>query len=57
MTLAERFSTDTEGIALCMGLQAEANVGLAEIAAAIESKISEATLFKISGQADVGRNI
>ena len=47
MTLVERFSTDTEGIALCMGLQADANVGLAEIGAAIESKISEATLFKI----------
>ncbi len=49
ITLAERYSTDTEGIAVCLGLQAEANVELAEIVAAIEAKISEATLFTISG--------
>lgn len=56
ITLAERYSTDTEGIAVCLGLQAEANVELAEIVAAIEAKISEATLLTISGQADFGHS-
>ncbi len=47
--LADRYSTDTEGIAVCLGLQAEANIELAEIVAAIETKISETTLLQISG--------
>ncbi len=48
LTLAERYSTDTEGIAVGLGLQAEVNIGLSEIVADIEAKISEATLFTIS---------
>ncbi len=55
ITLAERYSTDTEGIAVCLGLKAQAKMGFAEIVAVIESKISEATRFNISGQADGGR--
>lgn len=55
--LAERYSTDTEGVSVCLGLQAEINVELSEIVTAIEAKISEATLFNISGQADVGNSI
>ena len=48
ISLSERYSTDTEGIAVCLGLQAEANVGLAEILTAVEAKMSEATLFNLS---------
>lgn len=45
--LASRLSTDSEGIAVCLGLQAEAKVELAEIVAQIESKISKNTLFRL----------
>jgi len=38
-------------------LQAEANVVLAQIVIAIEAKISEATLFNISEQSDVGSSV
>lgn len=47
LSLADRYSTDTEGIAVCLDLQAEANVELTEIVTAIEAKMSEATLFNI----------
>jgi hypothetical protein len=45
LTLQSRLSTDAEGIALCLGLQAEARVELEEIIKALEAKISPATLF------------
>lgn len=45
LNLATRLSTDEEGIAACLGLQAEARVELEQIVSALESKISEATLF------------
>ena len=54
VALSERHSTDTEGIALCLGLQAEANVDLAHIVTDIEAKISEATLFRLSDDAGSG---
>lgn len=57
ITLSDRYSTDTEGIATCLGLQAEANVGLEEIVAAIEAKISDGTLLNISGQVELGRGV
>jgi hypothetical protein len=43
--LYERASTDAEGIALCLGLKAEAKVDLEVILKALESKISEKTLL------------
>ncbi|MDE0507288.1 MAG: NotI family restriction endonuclease [Gammaproteobacteria bacterium] len=46
--LAERHSTDTEGVASSLGLKAEPNVGFAKIVAAIEKRISTSTVFKIS---------
>lgn len=49
ISLADRYSTDTEGIAVCLSLQAEANMELAEIVTAIENRISQVTLFNISG--------
>jgi hypothetical protein len=47
LQLAERSSTDAEGIAKCLGLQAEANVELEEILNQIESKLSAQTLMSM----------
>jgi len=47
LVLQERFSTDTAGIATCLGLQASAKVELAVIVAAIEKKLSDRTVFSI----------
>ena len=47
ISLLERFSTDAEGIAKCLGLQGEANIGLDIILQILESKISSITLLKI----------
>lgn len=43
--LAERVSTDTAGIAACLGLQSEANVEMAKVVGALEAKISDRTLL------------
>ena len=45
LILKSRLSTDAEGIATCLGLQAEARVELEEIIRALQIKISPATLF------------
>lgn len=45
--LDKRLSTDSEGMATCLGLQAEAKVELEEIIKTIESKLSDATLLSI----------
>ncbi len=45
LALSSRLSTDVEGIARCLGLQAEANVELEQIVKALESKLSVNTLF------------
>ena len=47
LSLFERASTDAEGIALCLGLKAEANVELEVILKMLENKISEKTLLKL----------
>lgn len=47
ITLDKRLSTDSEGMATCLGLQAEAKVELEEIIASIESKLSDQTLLSI----------
>ncbi|TXF09910.1 NotI family restriction endonuclease [Pelomicrobium methylotrophicum] len=44
--LQSRVSTDADGIAACLGLQAEARVELAQIVAALEAKLSPNTLFR-----------
>ena len=49
ISLSHRRSTDAQGIATCLGLQSDPNVELAEIRAAMESKISVNTLFRFSG--------
>jgi hypothetical protein len=45
--LAARLSTDSEGIATCLGLQAEANVELSKIVQQLEARISKDTLYKL----------
>lgn len=44
--MQSRVSTDADGIAACLGLQAEARIELAQIVAALEAKLSPGTLFK-----------
>ena len=43
--LDSRWSTDTAGIAACLGLQAEAKLGLQQIVRILETKISDETIF------------
>lgn len=45
--LDKRLSTDSEGMATCLGLQAEAKIELSEIIKNIEAKLSEATLLPL----------
>ena len=45
LNLASRLSTDTEGIARCLGLEAEARIELDEIIKVLQAGISPATLF------------
>jgi hypothetical protein len=45
LALDSRFSTDVDGIAKCLGLQAEANIELEQIVKTLESKLSSSTLF------------
>jgi hypothetical protein len=47
LSLLERASTDTDGIAQCLGLKAEANVDLEVMCNLLESKISERTLLNL----------
>jgi hypothetical protein len=47
LQLDERLSTDTAGIAKCLGLQSEANVELGEILQQLASKISAQTLLSM----------
>lgn len=43
--MQSRLSTDAEGIGVCLGLQAEARIGLEEILQSLQSKLTSATLF------------
>ena len=45
--LAERLSTDSQGIATSLGLQMDPNIELARIIEQLEAKISDATLLRI----------
>ena len=47
ISLLERASTDADGIAHCLGLNAEANVDLELILKILENKLSEKTLLKL----------
>jgi len=45
LVMQSRLSTDAEGIATCLGLQAEARVELEQIVEALQAKISPSTIF------------
>jgi hypothetical protein len=47
LSLANRYSTDTEGLAACLGLQVSPKMELVTIVAALERKLSRKTLFTI----------
>ena len=47
LQLADRLSTDTNGISVCLGLHASANTELERIVALLESKISDSTLLTL----------
>jgi hypothetical protein len=49
LNLKERLSTDTAGIALCLGLQADTKVELQAMLEQIESKLPQSTLLTIGG--------
>lgn len=51
ITLDTRLSTDANGVAECLGLQAEAKVELVTIIAELERKISDHTLLTMDGPA------
>jgi Restriction endonuclease NotI len=48
LALAKRLSTDTSGIATCLGLQSEARVELGVILKLIENKLTTRTLFQMN---------
>jgi hypothetical protein len=47
LLMANRYSTDTDGLAACLGLQASPKIELQVILAELERKLSERTLFTI----------
>ncbi|MHC4116956.1 MAG: NotI family restriction endonuclease [Planctomycetota bacterium] len=47
LELTERLSTDSDGIAICLGLQAEIKIELEQIVTRIESKLSSKTRFEL----------
>lgn len=49
LKLKERISTDTAGIALCLGLQADTKVELQAIMDQIEAKLPQSTQLKVEG--------
>ena len=48
LQLGSRLSTDSNGIAACLGLQADANVDVEKIVQQLETKISRQTLFTLA---------
>jgi hypothetical protein len=49
LRLKERISTDTAGIALCLGLQADTKVELQTVLDRIEAKLPQSTLLTVGG--------
>jgi hypothetical protein len=53
LQLAERISTDTAGIAMCLGLQADTRVELQMILDQIEATLPQSTLLKVGAPVPV----
>lgn len=49
LRLQERISTDTAGVAMCLGLQADTNVELQTMLNQIEAKLPQSTLLTVGG--------
>jgi len=47
--LTERLSTDSSGVATCLGMQASAHIELESIVAQIESKLPQSVLLTVAG--------
>lgn len=47
LQLAQRYSTDSAGMAMALGLQADAHIGLANMLARLESRLSDTTRWVI----------
>ena len=47
LELVERLSTDSDGLASCLGLKAEAGVGLETVMKIIQKKIGRSTKLKL----------
>ena len=50
LQLANRLSTDSDGVAKCLGLQASPNVNLTDMISSIEQRLSDNTLLNIVAQ-------
>jgi Restriction endonuclease NotI len=50
LKLIERLSTDCDGVARCLGLQAESHVEIEAIIRALEAKLPTAVLLRITGE-------
>ena len=48
LALDSRLSTDSAGIATCLGLQAEADIGFDKLIQQLQAKVSEETLFTLN---------
>ncbi len=53
LKLVKRLSTDTDGIARCLGLKSEAKIEAAVIAASIEKKITDRTRFEFNAPSPI----
>ena len=49
LELVERVSTDSDGLAICLGLKVEANVELATIINILQERISDSTRLELNG--------
>jgi hypothetical protein len=47
LELSSRLSTDSKGVAACLGLQAESSVDLEDVVSQLEAKLSDRTLLNI----------
>jgi hypothetical protein len=57
LQLNERLSTDADGVAQCLGIQAETKIELESIISELEKKLSDRTLFSMDAPIPVGEDM
>jgi hypothetical protein len=57
LQLKERVSTDEQGVAACLGLQASPKVDLETVLAQIEAKLPQSTLLTVHGAVPVSKSL